>query len=242
LVTPETSGAAVTSDATATPVVSNHVGSGPYDLTEDRLANSIFRQWLAILTLSCQTSRMGESFLQTGRAFVFVQSQREPATSSCRSTTSEGSTTSSTLMIARYPRHLGHNGPVDAIAFRKPSGASQFGVWLTYAIQSVPNGPARAFHILSTSGYSRGAGAWRQHILYGPTPGSRRGRFREIDGEAERHGQKVGVHEEIAWRRGSSATTSCGGAESLCSTTAMARTCSTSSNGWKERHESRATN
>jgi glucose-1-phosphate thymidylyltransferase len=90
----------------------------------------------------------------------------------------------STLMLAGVRDILVITTPADATAFgRLLADGSQFGISITYAVQAVPDGLARAFvlgrrHIGSESV----ALVLGDNIFYGPGLGSRLSLFSEIDG------------------------------------------------------------
>jgi glucose-1-phosphate thymidylyltransferase len=90
----------------------------------------------------------------------------------------------STLMLAGIRDILIITTPVDAAAFRRLLGdGSQFGIRITFTVQPVADGLARAFvlgrdHI----GTAPVALVLGDNIFYGPALGSRLGRFNEIDG------------------------------------------------------------
>ncbi len=90
----------------------------------------------------------------------------------------------STLMLAGIRDILVITTPADATAFGKLLGdGSQFGISITYAVQAVPDGLAKAFilgrrHI----GGEAVALVLGDNIFYGPGLGSRLERFSEIDG------------------------------------------------------------
>jgi glucose-1-phosphate thymidylyltransferase len=90
----------------------------------------------------------------------------------------------STLMLAGVRNVLVITTPADATAFGRLLGdGAQFGISITYAIQPVPDGIARAF-ILGRDhiGTEPVALVLGDNIFYGPGLGSRLGRFTEIDG------------------------------------------------------------
>jgi glucose-1-phosphate thymidylyltransferase len=90
----------------------------------------------------------------------------------------------STLMLAGIRDILVITTPADATAFgRLLADGSQFGISITYAVQAVPNGLARAFVLgrrhIGTEAVALMLG---DNLFYGPGLGSRLERFSEIDG------------------------------------------------------------
>jgi glucose-1-phosphate thymidylyltransferase len=90
----------------------------------------------------------------------------------------------STLMLAGIRDILVITTPADATAFgRLLADGSQFGISITYAVQAVPNGLARAFVLgrrhIGTEAVALMLG---DNLFYGPGLGSRLERFGEIDG------------------------------------------------------------
>src|SRR5690242_3709718 len=90
----------------------------------------------------------------------------------------------STLMLADIRDILVITTPADATAFgRLLADGSQFGISITYAVQAVPNGLARAFVLgrrhIGTEAVALVLG---DNIFHGPGLGSRLNRFSEIDG------------------------------------------------------------
>ena len=90
----------------------------------------------------------------------------------------------STLILAGICDVLVITTPVDAEAFRRLLGdGSQFGISITYAVQSVPDGLARAFTIGKDHiGTENVALALGDNIFHGAGLGTQLGRFRELTG------------------------------------------------------------
>jgi glucose-1-phosphate thymidylyltransferase len=89
-----------------------------------------------------------------------------------------------TLMLAGMRDILVITTPTDATAFhRLLRDGAQFGISITYAVQPVPDGLARAFEIgrdhIGTEAVALILG---DNIFYGPGLGSRLGRFSDVDG------------------------------------------------------------
>jgi glucose-1-phosphate thymidylyltransferase len=90
----------------------------------------------------------------------------------------------STLMLAGIRDVLVITTPADAEAFGRLLGdGAQFGVSITYVVQSVPNGLAQAFVLGSTHiGGDRVALVLGDNIFYGPGLGTQLSRFHGIRG------------------------------------------------------------
>ena len=90
----------------------------------------------------------------------------------------------STLMLAGIRDVLVITTPADAAAFGRLLGdGSQFGISITYVVQSVPNGLAQAFVLGKAHiGSDRVALVLGDNIFYGPGLGTQLSRFREIRG------------------------------------------------------------
>ena len=149
------------------------------------MANRFLAAWLAISAHTCHTCRMRGILLAGGTG-----SRLHPIT--------VGTSKQllpvydkpmiyyplSTLMLAGIRDILVITAPVDATAFRRLLGdGSQFGISITYAVQPVPDGLARAFvlgkgHI----GTECVALALGDNIFHGPGLGTQLSRFSEIRG------------------------------------------------------------
>ena len=90
----------------------------------------------------------------------------------------------STLMLAGIRDVLVITTPVDSTAFRRLLGdGSQFGISITYAVQPVPDGLARAFAIGKDHiGNECVALALGDNIFHGPGLGTQLSRFSELSG------------------------------------------------------------
>jgi glucose-1-phosphate thymidylyltransferase len=90
----------------------------------------------------------------------------------------------STLILAGIRDVLVITTPADAEAFGRLLGdGSQFGISISYAVQPIPDGLARAFVIgRAHIGADRAALVLGDNIFYGPGLGSRLDRFSEIRG------------------------------------------------------------
>jgi len=92
----------------------------------------------------------------------------------------------STLILAGIRDVLVITTPHDAGQFQRLLGdGSQFGISITYAVQSEPNGLAQAFVIgAEFIGSDRSALILGDNIFYGPRLGSQLARFDQLDGGA----------------------------------------------------------
>jgi glucose-1-phosphate thymidylyltransferase len=90
----------------------------------------------------------------------------------------------STLMLAGIRDILVITTPADAMAFGRLLGdGAQFGISITYAVQVVPDGLAKAFILGRDHIGSRPVAlVLGDNIFYGPGLGSQLGRFTDIDG------------------------------------------------------------
>jgi glucose-1-phosphate thymidylyltransferase len=90
----------------------------------------------------------------------------------------------STMILAGIRDVLVISTPADAVAFQRLLGdGSQFGISITYAVQTAPNGLAQAFVVgRDHIGHHPAALVLGDNLFHGPTLGQRLSRFTGVDG------------------------------------------------------------